>query len=184
MERYNYIEEMKKDITEWMSDNEYQFSLLDALGADGESDLVDLLFCEDSITGNASGSYFCDAWEAEEALCHNWNLLHQALAEFSFDDPIGRGAESMDVILRCYLLPDAVYWVLNDIRVHIHASARDHMDAAKDLLSRASKADLDDLMNDEITQFVMNSMPAHTDESILAYYLAIHESMCGEEFTI
>ena len=35
----------------------------------------------DSVTGNASGSYTFSAWQAEENLCHNFELLTDALEE-------------------------------------------------------------------------------------------------------
>lgn len=44
-------------------------------------DLDDTLFTYDSVTGNASGSYTFNTWTAEEYLCHNWELLGQAISE-------------------------------------------------------------------------------------------------------
>lgn len=46
-----------------------------------EQELNDTLFTCDSVTGNASGSYTFNAWTAEEYLCHNWELLGEALTE-------------------------------------------------------------------------------------------------------
>lgn len=40
------------------------------------------LWTYDSVTGNASGSYFCNAWKAEEAICHNLDLLEEVAEEF------------------------------------------------------------------------------------------------------
>lgn len=45
----------------------------------------DTLFACDSVTGNASGSYTFNTWTAEEYLCHNWELLGEALTEFGRD---------------------------------------------------------------------------------------------------
>lgn len=68
-----------------------------------EQDLNDTLFTCDSVTGNASGSY------TEEYLCHNWDLLVEALTEFGSDmSYLGRGAEACDVTIRCYLLGQAI----------------------------------------------------------------------------
>lgn len=39
---------------------------------------------EYDVTGNGSGSYTCDAYEAEENLCHNLDLLKDA-AEFQMN---------------------------------------------------------------------------------------------------
>lgn len=66
-----------------------------------EQDLNDTLFTCDSVTGNASGSYTFNAWTAEEYLCHNWDLLGEALTELGCDmSYIERGAEACDVTIR------------------------------------------------------------------------------------
>ena len=77
----------------------------------------DELWVDDSVTGNASGSYFCNAWKAEEALAHNWDLLAEALREFGLDgtDVLERGAEAMDVTIRCYLLGQAIAEALDEL---------------------------------------------------------------------
>lgn len=60
--------------------------------------LYDTLFIDDSVTGNASGSYTFSTWQAEENLCHNMDLLKEAC----------------DVTIRCYLLPQAISNVLGN----------------------------------------------------------------------
>lgn len=69
------------------------------------------------MTGNASGSYYCNAWRAEEALAHNWDVLEEALAEFGQDgvNVIEKGAEWADVIIRCYLLGQAIAEALDTL---------------------------------------------------------------------
>lgn len=71
------------------------------------SDLYDDMFVSDSVTGNASGSYTFNRWEAEECLCHNLDLLASALEEFYAGElPPYRlfDPEWCDVTIRCYLL--------------------------------------------------------------------------------
>jgi hypothetical protein len=79
--------------------------------------LNDDLFCDDSVTGNASGSYTLCNWQAEENLCHNWGLLAEAMEEFGCSDKnvIEEGAEWADVTIRCYLLPQAISAVIDEI---------------------------------------------------------------------
>ena len=81
-----------------------------------EERLNDDLFIEDSVTGNGSGSYYCNTWKAEEALSHNWDLLVEALEAFGQDgtDVLKQGAEWCDVTIRCYLLGQAIAAVLDD----------------------------------------------------------------------
>lgn len=82
-----------------------------------EQDLNDTLFTCDSVTGNASGSYTFNAWTAEEYLCHNWDLLGEALTELGCDmSYIERGAEACDVTIRCYLLGQAISEVLDEVK--------------------------------------------------------------------
>lgn len=84
-----------------------------------EDELHDRLWCDDSVTGNASGSYTCNTYTAEEYLCHNFDLLEEAAHEFD-EEPIittdySRGVEFWDVTIRCYLLPEAITEALDDI---------------------------------------------------------------------
>lgn len=117
MERYDYLEEMEKDIKIWIDENiDYIDEDVRENKEDLEDYLNDALWNEDSITGNASGSYFCNAWKAEEAICHNLDLLGEALEEFgSTGDVLKNGAEYCDVIIRCNMLGSAIAEVLDDL---------------------------------------------------------------------
>lgn len=112
---YNYLEAIKADVLEYISEN---VNLAEWRGdRDGlEGHLNDKLWAEDSVTGNASGSYTFSTWEAEENLCHNWDLLQEALSEFGCEkSPIERGAEWCDVTIRCYLLSQAISKALDEL---------------------------------------------------------------------
>lgn len=108
MEKYNYLENMVDDILAAIKDNynPNDYSDRDEM----EQVLYDDLWIDDGVTGNASGSYYCNAWKAEEAVNHNWDLLQEALEAFSCEDinPIEKGAEWCDVTIRCYLLGQAI----------------------------------------------------------------------------
>lgn len=39
-----------------------------------------------SITGDADGSYFCSTWKAEEAVCHNRELYREMIDELYGED--------------------------------------------------------------------------------------------------
>lgn len=121
MEKYNYLENVKNDVKAYieghLEDLENRFSVLSEETRDEYSDyLYDTLFVDDSVTGNASGSYTCNAWEAEENVCHNWDLVEEAANEFDLDaESLGRGAEFWDVTIRLYLLNRAISDVLADM---------------------------------------------------------------------
>ena len=75
MTKYNYLEEMKEDIKTYLEENiEYKYSDCSDL-EELQDRLHDDLFCEDAITGNASGSYtFCRA-TAKNYVLDNVDLL-------------------------------------------------------------------------------------------------------------
>lgn len=113
---YNYMNAMTEDIRNYITENINREDYTE--DRDGlEEYLNDTLWTEDGVTGNASGSYYCNAWKAEEALSHNWDLLAEALEEFGQDgtDVLKEGAEAMDVTIRCYLLGQAIAEVLDDL---------------------------------------------------------------------
>ena len=114
-ERYNYLEAVTADVLEYIKN---EVSLSDYGSREElEEALNDELWTVDSVTGNASGSYYCNAWRAEEALSHNWDLLAEALEEFGQDgtDILKQGAEAMDVTIRCYLLGQAIAEALDEL---------------------------------------------------------------------
>ena len=114
MEKYNYFEAVKNDVLDYIKENEIKVTtsnkdeLADSLNDD--------LWANDSVTGNGSGSYFFNTWKAEEALCHNLDLLGEACEEFgSTADLLKDGAEACDVTIRCYLLPRAISEALDEL---------------------------------------------------------------------
>ena len=113
-ETYNYLEQVTSDAKEAVLEhmNKWNFNNRDEL----EQIANDVLWMDDGVTGNASGSYYCNAWKAEEALCHNWDLLEEAIDEFGGDtDILRQGAESCDVTIRCYLLVQAIGAALDEL---------------------------------------------------------------------
>lgn len=116
MEKYNYLENVKEDVKQYIQDNEIRPE------ADEDRDefadrLNDLLWTADSVTGNGSGSYTFSTWTAEENICHNYDLLAEAANEFGCSDKniIEKGAEWADVTIRCYLLGQAISAVLDEL---------------------------------------------------------------------
>lgn len=115
MEKYDYLEAVTNDVRYYIS-NEINFNYFEDLDELREH-LNDVLWVNDSVTGNESGSYTFNAYEAEENLCHNWDLLEEVCNEFGLEIgyEIGRGPESCDVTIRCYLLGQAIEKVLEEI---------------------------------------------------------------------
>ena len=105
-----YINDRIEDVREYIKENEvtdinevYEF-------------LYDDMWVSDSVTGNGSGSYTFNTYQAEENICHNLDLLGGACAEFgSSADLLKDGAEACDVTIRCYLLSECLNEVLEDM---------------------------------------------------------------------
>lgn len=125
---YNYLENVKNDVKDYLYDEfrilnnedlekfvEENYNNLDEF----EDELKDRCWCDDRITGNASGSYTFSSLEAEENLNGNWGLLVDCAKEFGEEPTISgdwkHGSEWWDVSIRCYLLSDAIAEVLEEL---------------------------------------------------------------------
>ena len=119
MERYDYREEMAKDIRAYIEEDYSTEEIAEKLAYerdDWETELYDDMMVADSVTGNASGSYTFHAWRAEEYICHNFDLLGEAIEEFGGEcDVLKDGAEACDVTIRCYLLGEVLNEVLDEM---------------------------------------------------------------------
>lgn len=115
MSTYNYYNAMENDIREYI-ENECDLMNYDNIHSAYDK-LYDKLWIDDSVTGNASGSYTFSTYTAEENLCHNLDLLADACSDFgqSVGDAMERGAEYCDVTIRCYLLSSILYDVLEEL---------------------------------------------------------------------
>ena len=111
MERYDYYEAVTASIEDWLDENYGEEELPD------RDTLYDEMWIADSVTGNASGSYTFNAWQAEENLAHNWALMETVAMEWcdgkvEISDGYAHGAEWWDVSIRCYLLGQCLDEVL------------------------------------------------------------------------
>ena len=121
---YNYRREMMEDVRNYIDNNVslYDFSSREEL----EEYLNDTLWVEDSVTGNASGSYTFSTYDAEENLAHNFDLIEQAASDLGIEPIITsgyeHGAEWWDVTIRCWMLSEIIGEVLDEIELE-HAYA-------------------------------------------------------------
>lgn len=115
---YNYLEAMKQDIKEYIEENinvtDYETK------EDLEEYLNDTLWTEDSITGNASGSYTFNRATAKKYVDENKDLVNDMMEEFDCKDKVANwwienNYEAIDVSIRCYFLGQAISEVLEKI---------------------------------------------------------------------
>lgn len=118
MTTYNYYENMKSDIMQYIEDHKdygINYDEYDNI-EEMEEDLYDKMWLSDTVTGNASGSYTFNTWDAEENLCHNLDLLKEACDVFESDiSTLLESAEICDVTIRCYLLGQVLHEVMEEI---------------------------------------------------------------------
>lgn len=115
--KYDYLETIKEDIKEAIP-NYYETEEIEEMTTEELYEkLYDELWMDDSVTGNASGSYTFNTWKAEENISHNMDLLKEACEEFCCDIP--DGAEACDATIRCYLLGQVLTEVIEEIKEEI-----------------------------------------------------------------
>lgn len=119
MEKYDYQAAVSEDIREYLK--EQGIVVTTANREKLEDSLRDDLMQNDSVTGNASGSYTFNYWRAEENICHNLDLLQDAANEYGCDlgEWIKSGAETCDVVIRCYLVPSCLSDVLDEVEIEV-----------------------------------------------------------------
>lgn len=118
-EMYDYRERETFDICEYIRNevNLSEYSDRDEL----EEELNDALFCEDSVTGNGSGSYTFNRWTARDYVLDNLDLAKEAYEEFGLgssefgEDIWNEEWEKIDVTIRCYLLGECINDALNEM---------------------------------------------------------------------
>lgn len=117
MDTYDYRKSVRNDVLEYI---ENEITLSDWAGRREELEeyLSETLWTEDSVTGNASGSYTFSRYKAEENLCHNLELLGDALEKFGgeYRKALESGAEYCDVTIRCYLLSESISAALDELQ--------------------------------------------------------------------
>lgn len=124
---YDYYEEVKQSIEDVINDEAYYLNI-EAIRPNDlteyEEVLNDELWNEDAVTGNASGSYYCNAYKAEEALAHNLGLAAEALEGFGYnsvDVNVLNNAEWLDITIRCYILQSCISEYIEDNYLELEA---------------------------------------------------------------
>lgn len=129
---YNYLEAVIADVKEWIEDNmDLEHDIITGQFEDRdeiEEYLNDTLFIDDSVTGNASGSYTFNREEAKNYVLADIDTVREALQEFGTDAGtiaekfLDEDWEYFDVTARCYILGQAVAEVLDELEEDIEAA--------------------------------------------------------------
>ena len=119
---YDYREAMADDIKNAIEDNAEFWGLAEMTAEEAVELLTDKLWVNDTVTGNGSGSYTFNRALAKECVLDNMELCVEAFKEFcaveQFAEKIANEDwEFLDVTIRCYLLPEMVESVVNEMWV-------------------------------------------------------------------
>lgn len=115
---YNYYEAVKNDIYAMLDEeHDYIYSKVRAFKnyEDAQDWLTVHLSNDDSVTGNASGSYTCNRWQAEENLLHNRDLILEAIDSGYLLNELDLEPEMIDVCVRVYMVDEIVHLKWDDI---------------------------------------------------------------------
>ena len=117
----DYRDEIKEDIKSYLTqENLWPTAEPDTSEYEEQRDAAyDRLWMADSVTGNASGSYTFNTWKAAENISQLiWNdEFWDRMKDFGFEPSIelfSKGPEYIDVSIRCALLSECLYTVLNE----------------------------------------------------------------------
>ena len=129
---YNYLEAVIADVKEWIEYNmDLEHDIITGQFEDRdeiEEYLNDTLFIDDSVTGNASGSYTFNREEAKNYVLADIDTVREALQEFGTDAGtiaekfLDEDWEYFDVTARCYILGQAIAEVLDELEEDIEAA--------------------------------------------------------------
>lgn len=101
----DYKKQVLEDIREWANEGN-----ADGLNIDGVRDRLQDPAWSDSITGNASGSYYCNTYKAQEQIQNSGLLFDEAFISYLEDmgmnigELLSKGAEVVDVWARCAVI--------------------------------------------------------------------------------
>ena len=108
---YNYLEAIKEDVKEYIEENINlsEFGDIEEL----KEKLNEDLWINDSVTGNASGSYTCNRAKAKKYVDDNKKLVVEMAEEFGCKNQVmdwwySNNYEAIDCSIRCYLLNQAI----------------------------------------------------------------------------
>lgn len=120
---YNYYDVMRSDILDHIAWNFSLEEILEKLDDpdDWKEELNDALWIDDSVTGNASGSYTFNSAAARDYVLENDDICREALTEFGCDAEsiaehfLSGDWEYFDVTIRCYLLGQVLDSLIDDL---------------------------------------------------------------------
>lgn len=123
------------------------YNYIDENGLKDATTLYDNCFISDAVTGNASGSYYCNSYRAERALHGNTDLLIDALENFGdYAEDYKKALlspEYADVTIRCYVISEVLEDAITDY-------INDH-------ISDTVKAEIENMYLDDMINYIIDN---------------------------
>lgn len=118
-----YLEQIKEDIKNAIKENFTDEEIREKMEDrdNFEEELDDMLWIDDSVTGNGSGSYTFNREKAKEFVMQDTETVTEALEEFCVEAStiaekfLSEDWEYFDVTARCYVLDMGISEVLDEI---------------------------------------------------------------------
>lgn len=98
----NYYDELKNDIIEALK-YDYTEILESANKEDAYHQLEEILFIEDSITGNASGSYYFNTYKSRKHCYNYFRDVFEALEEYGYEKELTNFKTFVSLVEEGYL---------------------------------------------------------------------------------
>lgn len=140
-----YFNKVSEDVKEYI-DNEVNLTEWTENRDGLEEKLNDELWINDSVTGNASGSYTFSRHEAGKHVFDDMETVAEALEEFCIEAEtiaekfIAMDWEYFDVTARCYVLAQAIGTVLDELETAGAFEAEAETEAEETTLDRMAAA--------------------------------------------
>lgn len=110
---YNYVQVLRNDILQFLAENKLE------IDDENKAEMIVKFQLEDSITGAASGSYFCNSYKAARALSDYKDKFYDYASRYFSDEEIAEmwffKSEAADVLFRQCLIEELFgdeYWHL------------------------------------------------------------------------
>lgn len=133
--KYEYRKAVTADIVDHIRDNIEDYKYMFANRYDAEERLYEILWIEDGVTGNASGSYTFNACKAKEYVLSDPDTVAEALRAFCVeaeevaDRFLSLDWKYFDVTARCYVLNECVSEALDTLEADFELVYADELTA-------------------------------------------------------
>ena len=115
----NYYDEIKNDIMEALEEEEYKEIIKQSEDKDDAFyQLEDRFFIKDSITGNASGSYYFNSYKARLQCYNYFRNVEEALEEYGYNKDLQNFKTFVNLVEEGYLNIDTMaldYELINEV---------------------------------------------------------------------